>query len=53
VTAESDAQLVQVVLRGNERAANDLFRRHWPGAWRAALAVCASAGLAEEAAQDA
>ena len=53
MTAESDAQLVKLVLRGDERAANDLFRRHWPGAWRAALAVCASAPLAEEAAQDA
>ena len=53
VTAESDAQLVKLVLRGDERAANDLFRRHWPGAWRAALAVSASAPLAEEAAQDA
>ena len=53
VTAESDAQLVKLVRRGDARAANDLFRRHWGGAWRAALAVSASAGLAEEAAQDA
>ncbi len=53
VTAESDAQLVGQVLAADDRAAGELFRRHWPGAWRTALAVTASAALAEEAAQEA
>jgi RNA polymerase sigma-70 factor, ECF subfamily len=53
VTADTDAQLVPRVLAGDEFAAGELFRRHWPGTWRTALAVTASTALAEEAAQDA
>ena len=53
MTAETDAQLVTGILAGDERAAGELFRRHWPGAWRTALTVTASPAVAEEAAQDA
>jgi RNA polymerase sigma-70 factor (ECF subfamily) len=48
----SDAQLVSRVLAGDARAAEALFRRHWPASWRAALAICGSPAAAEDAAQD-
>lgn len=51
--APSDARLVRRAQRGSESAAAQLFRRHWPGAWRAALAVTGSRAMADDVAQDA
>src|ERR671938_305868 len=39
--------------RGSERALESLFRRHWPGAYRAAYLVVHDAAAAEDIAQEA
>jgi RNA polymerase sigma-70 factor (ECF subfamily) len=49
----SNARLTTRARAGDAAALDALFRRHWPATWRAALAVCASDALAEDAAQDA
>lgn len=49
----ADAVLVSQAQGGSSDAAAELFRRHWPGAWRAALAVCGSGAVADDMAQDA
>lgn len=50
---DDDNALVRRVREGSRDAAAELFSRHWPGAWRAALALTRRADLAEDAAQDA
>lgn len=49
----TDGQLVRECLKGDERAADELARRHYPRVWRAALGVTGEPSLAEDAAQDA
>ena len=50
---ERDAALVERVRDGSLDAAVELFRRHWPAAWKAAYAVTGDRALADDAAQDA
>jgi RNA polymerase sigma-70 factor, ECF subfamily len=52
-THSSDARLVRGAQRGSREAAGSLFARHWPRAWRAALAVTGRPALADDVAQDA
>jgi RNA polymerase sigma factor (sigma-70 family) len=47
----SDSQLVAAIRRGSPDAADALFERHWPGAWRAAYALLGERGAADDAAQ--
>jgi RNA polymerase sigma-70 factor (ECF subfamily) len=49
----TDGQLVRGARRGDREAAAELFRRHWPGAWRAAYGVTGRRGLADDVAADA
>jgi RNA polymerase sigma-70 factor (ECF subfamily) len=49
----SDADLVARTRRGAQDAAEELVRRHWPQAWRAALLMTGDRGLAEDLVQDA
>src|ERR687885_1544582 len=44
---------VREAQRGSERALESLFRRHWPGAYRAAYLVVHDAAAAEDIAQEA
>jgi RNA polymerase sigma-70 factor (ECF subfamily) len=50
---ETDGRLVARVRAGSADAAGELVRRHLRRAWRAALAVCGSAAVADDIAQDA
>lgn len=52
-TAVSDEELVIAARGGSRRAASELFRRHWPSAFGAALAVTGRRAMAEDAAQEA
>ena len=52
-TTETDAALVSRAREGSERAAEELFRRHWPAVWKAAYAVAGRRELADEIAQEA
>lgn len=47
----SDGSLVRRARGGGEAAATELFERHWPRAWRLALAVTGDRGAADDAAQ--
>jgi RNA polymerase sigma-70 factor (ECF subfamily) len=49
----SEAQLVRAAQRGSAEAFEELFRRHWPGAHRAAFLVVHDAAAAEDIAQEA
>ena len=49
----SDGKLVRGSLKGDGRSAEELVRRHYARAWRAALAVTGQTTLADDAAQDA
>jgi RNA polymerase sigma-70 factor, ECF subfamily len=49
----SDAALVRRAREGSRDAAAELFARHWPGAWRAALVVTGRREMADDVAQDA
>jgi RNA polymerase sigma-70 factor (ECF subfamily) len=49
----SDAALVRAAQRGSEEAFAELFRRHWPMAYRAAWLVARDAAAAEDIAQEA
>jgi RNA polymerase sigma-70 factor (ECF subfamily) len=49
----SDAKLVELARRGSRDAAAELFTRHWPAAWRAALGVTGRRAMADDVAQDA
>lgn len=46
-----DADLVRAALAGSADAADTLFARHWPAAWRAAYAVCGCRADADDGAQ--
>src|SRR3954467_2108346 len=49
----SEAALVRAAQRGSSAAMEELFRRHWPRAHRAALLVVHDAAAAEDVAQEA
>jgi RNA polymerase sigma-70 factor (ECF subfamily) len=49
----SEAQLVRAAQRGSAEAFEELFRRHWTGAHRAAFLVVHDAAAAEDIAQEA
>lgn len=52
-SAMTDSQLIQAARGGSRDAAGELFARHWPAAWRAALALTRRRDMAEDVAQDA
>jgi RNA polymerase sigma-70 factor, ECF subfamily len=52
-SSDPDAGLVRRAQRGSREAATTLFARHWPRAWRAALAVTGRHAMADDVAQDA
>ena len=49
----SDGWLVGRARRGSDAALEELFRRHWPAAWRRAFAITGQRALADDVAQDA
>jgi RNA polymerase sigma-70 factor, ECF subfamily len=49
----SDAVLVDQARNGSRDAAGALFDRHWPGAWRLAVAVTGRRDMADDVVQDA
>jgi RNA polymerase sigma-70 factor (ECF subfamily) len=49
----SDAALIRAAERGSAGAVDELFRRHWPSAHRAAYLVVHDAAAAEDIAQEA
>lgn len=51
--APGERALIRRAQRGSQRAAGELFARHWPGAWRAALAITGRRAAADDVAQDA
>jgi RNA polymerase sigma-70 factor (ECF subfamily) len=53
LSRRSDAALVRAAQRGSADAVEELFRRHWPGAHRAAWLVVHDAAAAEDIAQEA
>src|SRR5262249_29877357 len=53
VSRRSDAALVRAAQRGSSDAVDELFRRHWPAAHRAAWLVVRDAAAAEDIAQEA
>src|ERR1700742_2892605 len=53
VSRRSDAALVRAAQRGSTEAIDELFRRHWPSAHRAAFLVVHDASAAEDIAQEA
>jgi RNA polymerase sigma-70 factor (ECF subfamily) len=53
LTGRSDAALVRAAQRGSADAIDELFRRHWPAAHRAAWLVVHDAAAAEDIAQEA
>jgi RNA polymerase sigma-70 factor, ECF subfamily len=48
-----DPELIALARRGSREAVDVLFDRYWAHAWRAAYAVTADHGLADDAAQEA
>ncbi|HWQ22816.1 MAG TPA: RNA polymerase sigma factor [Gaiellaceae bacterium] len=48
-----DTELIALTREGSTAAAEALFDRYWPHAWKAAYAVCADRSLADDAAQEA
>jgi RNA polymerase sigma-70 factor (ECF subfamily) len=48
-----DRTLIRAARRGDREAAAELFRRHWPGAWRAAYGVTGRRAMADDIAADA
>jgi RNA polymerase sigma-70 factor (ECF subfamily) len=48
-----DRALVRAARRGDRDAAAELFRRHWPGAWRVAFGVTGRRAMADDVAADA
>lgn len=48
-----DKVLVAEARRGSREAADELFSRHWRGAWRTARAITRDAAAAEDVTQDA
>src|SRR4051812_7545271 len=53
LSRRSDAALVRAAQRGSADAVEELFRRHWPAAHRAAWLVVHDAAAAEDIAQEA
>jgi RNA polymerase sigma-70 factor (ECF subfamily) len=53
VRRRPDTELIVLVRKGSTQAAEALFDRYWTHAWRAAYAVTADRGLADDAAQEA
>jgi RNA polymerase sigma-70 factor (ECF subfamily) len=53
LSRRSDAALVRSAQRGSAEAVEELFRRHWPAAHRAAWLVVHDAAAAEDIAQEA
>jgi RNA polymerase sigma-70 factor (ECF subfamily) len=53
MTTPSDGELVARARSGSSDAAAELFRRHWPAAWRMARAVTGRRDMADDIAQDA
>jgi RNA polymerase sigma-70 factor (ECF subfamily) len=53
VRRASDAALVRAAQGGSERAVEELFARHWPDAYRAALLISHDRAAAEDIAQEA
>jgi RNA polymerase sigma-70 factor (ECF subfamily) len=51
--AVSEAALVRAARRGSETAIEEIFDRHWSGAYRAALLVTGDRAAAEDIAQEA
>jgi RNA polymerase sigma-70 factor (ECF subfamily) len=49
----SDAALVRAAQNGSEAAVEELFARHWPDAYRAALLIAHDRAAAEDIAQEA
>ena len=49
----SEAALVRAAQGGSERAVEELFARHWPDAYRAALLISHDRAAAEDIAQEA
>jgi RNA polymerase sigma-70 factor, ECF subfamily len=49
----SEASLVRAAQGGSERAVEELFARHWPDAYRAALLISHDRAAAEDIAQEA
>jgi len=47
-----EAALVRAAQRGSEQAIEELFARHWSGAYRAALLVTGDRAAAEDIAQE-
>jgi len=53
VRRRPDTELIVLARRGSTQAVEVLFDRYWSYAWRAAYAVTADRGLADDAAQEA
>jgi RNA polymerase sigma-70 factor (ECF subfamily) len=53
VRRRPDTELIVLARKGSTAAVDALFDRYWPYAWRAAYAVTADRGLADDAAQEA
>jgi RNA polymerase sigma-70 factor (ECF subfamily) len=53
VRRRPDTELIVLARKGSKEAAGVLFDRYWSHAWRAAYAVTADRGLADDAAQEA
>jgi RNA polymerase sigma-70 factor, ECF subfamily len=53
VRRRPDTELIALAREGSPDAAEALFERYWAHAWRAAYAVTADRGLADDAAQEA
>jgi RNA polymerase sigma-70 factor (ECF subfamily) len=48
-----DRKLIRAARSGDPEAASELFRRHWPAAWRAAYGVAGRRAMADDIASDA
>src|SRR3954468_575636 len=53
LSRRSDAALIRAMQRGDREAVDELFRRHWPAAHRAAWLVEHAAQASEDIAQEA
>ena len=53
MTVRSDGALVRAAQSGSDAAIDELFRRHWPSAYRTAWLVVRDAAAAEDIAQEA
>jgi RNA polymerase sigma-70 factor (ECF subfamily) len=52
VDRADDRRLVRAARKGDRDAAGELFRRHWPGAWRTAYGVTGRRAMADDIAAD-